>query len=618
MVIDKHFWRIPQIFFHPDNTSSVYVPLTMLSFFYENLFFGQRPFISHAMNFLLHLSVCGLVYVFAQQLRLSVTAALAAVFIFAIHPMHVEPVAWVSARRDLLYSFFYLASMVAYCRYVDKRSSRDYIFSLAAAGLSVLAKPMALSLPLALFLVDFLKGRQFQWGLLLEKIPFILAVEPIAGITYLMNARMAPDAGTASPLLWIWSASFYVQKFFLPVDLSLLYLPPLPASIWDPTYSWSIVIFFSVVLFVWHFRRARIMVFAVGWYVISAFFLWRFDAFDLQMVADRFMYLPSLGFCFASGILFERWARRTSGRSIVPATIIFMVFMIVLTNLHARKWDNPYRLWTSVIEHTSRKGSAYKMRSYALRMRAETVLRDEPFLPSRADVLRLLEGSLYSSEHARRLLNDGSYEGKLRAVRFLLASRDLRKALLLDPDNPKLYYSFGGAFVYLNNYRRAEFFLRKALVGRPNNGEFLQYMGFVQERMGQDGAALSFYSQAISTGQAAPVVFRRRAVLFYRYGRVKEALSDALAWLGFKPDDAEVNALALETALEVGDIHTAEILANNYQDFFPKEPFGHIGRARVLSKKQDCQGARAELDKARALGHVSSPEETRSFQERCP
>jgi hypothetical protein len=70
--------------------------------------------------------------------------------------------------------------------------------------------------------------------------------------------------------------------------------------------------------------------------------------------------------------------------------------------------------------------------------------------------------------------------------------------------------------------------------------------------------------------------------------------------------------------LEVGDIHTAEILANNYQDFFPKEPFGYIGRARVLSKKQDCRGARTELDKARTLGHVSSPEETRSFQECCP
>ena len=137
----------------------VYIPLSVFSLAVEYAFAGDHPFIYHLDNVLLHLLVTGLIFVFALRMGLSGRAAGWAALLFGIHPMHVESVAWVTERKDVLYSVFYMASLISYWQYLEGKKKTDYGLSIVFGFLSILAKPMAISLPLVLFLLDWFKNR---------------------------------------------------------------------------------------------------------------------------------------------------------------------------------------------------------------------------------------------------------------------------------------------------------------------------------------------------------------------------------------------------------------------------------------------------------------------------
>jgi hypothetical protein len=101
-------------------------------------------------------------------------------------------------------------------------------------------------------------------------------------------------------------------------------------------------------------------------------------------------------------------------------------------------------------------------------------------------------------------------------------------------------------------------------------------------------------------------------------GHPREALVDAIKWLGFKPDDKVMNAFALARALETNNIQIAETIAKRFVAYFPFNASAHMGRAKVYLRKEDCFRARLEFDRAREYGYKSSPEETNSFLSRCP
>ncbi|MCK5581082.1 MAG: hypothetical protein KAJ18_07385, partial [Candidatus Omnitrophica bacterium] len=124
-----------------------YIPLTSLSFAIEYYFFGEDPFVYHFNNVLLHLLVTGFVFQFGLRIGLSLTASTVGALIFGLHPMHVESVAWVTERKDVLYAFFYMLALLCYCSYVSslatKRKGILLVATMVLGVLSALAKPMA-------------------------------------------------------------------------------------------------------------------------------------------------------------------------------------------------------------------------------------------------------------------------------------------------------------------------------------------------------------------------------------------------------------------------------------------------------------------------------------------
>jgi tetratricopeptide (TPR) repeat protein len=367
------------------------------------------------------------------------------------------------------------------------------------------------------------------------------------------------------------------------------------------------------------------VIFAIGWYVFSSIFLWSLAAEAFQIFADRLMYLPSLGLCFALGVWLDHWRKRSSahGRMIAVALIFVLAALMVATNARAKIWNNPYRLWTAVIRYSDAVPAARSMKAFALNMRARTVLEGDSFAASRQDILGAMMSRSGSRNRFLSVIGPQSLERKLSAVRFILAARDLRRITfdfypILGMSDTSLFYTWAIAFDYIKNYRKAAAFLQEGLSRAPRDVQFLQYMGHLYERMGRIDEALFYYEKAVSAGRVLPSLFRRRAMLFYKQGRPREALSDALEWLSLKPDDEEMNAFALARALEVGDMRLAAMVSYNYVMLFPKHALSHAGRAEVLLRAGDCRGGHLELDRARGLGHVFTPAEERSFQAYCP
>lgn len=182
------------------DTARNYIPLTIFSFAVEYHWFGLNPLVYHLTNLVLHLAVTGLLFLLALRMGLSATGAGLAALLFGIHPLHVESVAWVTERKDVLYAFFYMLAIIFWWSYITDGRRMSYVYSVLFGALSVLAKPMALSLPLVLCLFDWLRQRPLRQTVM-EKIPHVLCIVPVVGITFVMNIRFPDLSGGGHFLL---------------------------------------------------------------------------------------------------------------------------------------------------------------------------------------------------------------------------------------------------------------------------------------------------------------------------------------------------------------------------------------------------------------------------------
>ncbi len=546
-------WRTPlDIFFTHDTANKTYVPLTILTFFYENIFFGLHPLISHTINLMIHLGVCALAYFLGKALGLSRMSAYIGALLFAIHPLHVEPVAWVTARKDLLYSFFYLSSLLSYINYVRSGKGKDYIFALLAAALAVLSKPMGLSLPLVLFLLDWYLARPFSWKLLADKIPFFLVVQPLALITYTMNAREVQFSWFYSPLLWVWCAAFYIQKFFLPVNLSVVYGASLPVNFSNVQYVYAFIVAFIALGVLWIFRHHKVAIFSAGLYVLSLFFIWRFDFYDLTFVADRFMYLPSLGLCFLFGIIVERcWTIKGVCRVRLLLGLLLLVVM-GLSFTRASIWKNTYSLFR---DNFKRYPSSFTVNAYG-----ESLLEANCFKDNREDFIRTISRSLNASPVRFKEYYAASLGSKLDAARRMVALKSFYLVLSVDPNDLNALENTGLIYTIFRQYEKAlPFFDRAIVLSKGLNGEYFFERGVVFEYLGKPDIALGDYQDAIRLNNAAEAQARlNRANILKNKGEFDQAMAEVLLAIKRFPGYDRGYDLAVIIAQAKGDTDLIE------------------------------------------------------------
>ncbi|MBN1870427.1 MAG: tetratricopeptide repeat protein [Candidatus Omnitrophica bacterium] len=473
----------------------IYIPLSVLSHAVEHHFFSFNPMIYHFHNILLHIGVTILVFFFGRQCGLTENASLIAALIFGIHPMHVESVTWVTERKGMLYALLYMASLCAYGSYLKRKKFTLYGISLLCGILSILAKPTALSLPLVLFVCDWIHNRKINIRILAEKLPFFLYSGAIAWITFvLVYNRIPVENFSKGALVWIWTFSFYIFQFFLPSRLSLIYPIPEPISLGNPAYLFSVILVAILAGGLMILKSRRWHMIALLLYFFQIFFLLRFnDKTGVNVVADRFMYLPSLGFCLLLGYLFDSLITASNdpehfrqNKAAKAAVILYLGALSIMTFIQVQVWKNDMTLWSSVLRINPHCDIAYHNRGYAFMQKGQ----------------------------------------------YALALSDFQRALDLNPRRPETYNNRGMIFAKLGQSQKALAEFEKALLIQPGSSAVFINRGNLYRDEGKLSGAIKEYDRVLHLPETDPLMralaYAEKAYALY----LKEDPAAALQHIG--------------------------------------------------------------------------------------
>ncbi len=352
-----------------------YHPFILLSFSLDFHLFKFAAPGYHLHNLLLHVVNSFLVYVFFfNLLKKNVNVAVTIALVFALHPMHVESVAWVSERKDLLYTAYFFLSLIAYVSYLKKNRMALLLLSLLFFIFSLLSKAQAVTLPLILFLIDYLQSRKFEPRLILEKIPF-LVLSFVFGIIAVLAQN---ENSYINPLgIPVWQSLFYAPygiwiyllKFIFPIYQTAVYNYPITLQGTFPFYIYfSPLIFILIAFVIWKtWKNNKYVTFGMLFFLATIFPVLQFLPVGWAVVAERYSYIPYIGLATIVAITF--WEKRPSleikKRNFLDASgVLVLLILFILTWNRCMIWKDSVTLWTDVLEKNPRCVSAYINRAY--------------------------------------------------------------------------------------------------------------------------------------------------------------------------------------------------------------------------------------------------------------
>lgn len=333
-----------------------FLPLTMMTYCIDYTVGGFNPKIYHGTNLLLHLINTVLVFLFINRLSDgNKIAALVTAMIFGIHPMHVESVAWISARKDVLSGFFFLLCLLSYVRYVKHANQKGLLLALLFFFCAMLSKVVVLAAPLILLLIDRYVGREWHWNLFKEKTPFFL----ISFIFLIIGLISQSSAGAIrqfsvleSIVIPHYSFYFYVEKFIVPTGLSSFY--PYPKMV---NGSYPVVLFLAIPVvwgmgyLIWKNRSEQNLLFGFLFFLLLVLPILQVIRFSNIIAADRFTYLSYIGLSFPVGYwvstYYETSAVKVRALLILIGAVI-TVFLSAATIDRVPVWKNSNTLWQDV------------------------------------------------------------------------------------------------------------------------------------------------------------------------------------------------------------------------------------------------------------------------------
>ncbi|HNB82033.1 MAG TPA: glycosyltransferase family 39 protein, partial [Chitinophagaceae bacterium] len=276
-----------------------YHPLTMISLALDATAGENNPAIYHRTNLILHVLNSVLVLFLAYRLLKNSRSAFFVSLLFAIHPLHVESVAWIAERKDLLYTLFYLLAMLTYIQYLEKKKVLWILITGLLFAASLLSKSQAVPFPFILLLLDYWYHRS-DWGILaLEKIPFFI-LSLFFGFIALQTQSDAVRDFLAEPVLMkrivmaFTAIGLYFVKLLVPYSLSVFY--PYPSGMqMQPEFLLALLLLLAALFLLFKYRRDRIIVFGSLFFLISLVPVLQFKSFGAAFMAERYTYLSSVG-----------------------------------------------------------------------------------------------------------------------------------------------------------------------------------------------------------------------------------------------------------------------------------------------------------------------------------
>ncbi len=469
-------------------------PVTWLSHMMDCSLFGVNAGAHHFVNVLFHAANTALLFTLLWRLtqRLWPSALVAA--LFAWHPLHVESVAWISERKDVLSTFFALLALLSYAKYAKENCRRSFWYALIFFALGLMSKPMLVTLPFVLLLLDYWPlGRMGNVRLLLaEKIPFFLLAAISCVLTFLAqrNGEAVVSLDSVSlgyrlenaPL----AAAGYLQKIFWPTGLCAIY--PMPPKLSALHVALAIAVLILISVAAWQWRKAR-PYFITGWLWFLGTLVPVIGLVQVggQAMADRYTYLPAIGFFTALVFLANDFADRLQTPRVIRFGVAGLVTLacILVTENQLQFWRDSETLFRRAIAVTENNDIALINLGVALDVQG------------RFDEALVVYGQAVKcgSRHFEVHNNLGNVLGLLGRHADSLA--EYREAIRHRPDNPKFHNSAGTELAALGRWDEALAEFYQAITLNPNYAAPHVEVAKVLFKLGRDADGLNEFQVAV-------------------------------------------------------------------------------------------------------------------------
>jgi Flp pilus assembly protein TadD len=564
-----------------------YHPLTMLTLAFDYAKDALDPNSYHVSSLLFHLATTILVFCFVQLLTKKRLAAIISAVLFGLHPMHVESVAWVAGRKDVVYGMFYMASCIFYVYYLRAQGSKKlgwYAGVLIMFLCSLLSKPVAVILPVTLILIDFFEGRLFNnngyaqapvldlkainFKTLLDKIPLFL-ISVGFGWRSILDQKEFGALGTQGEKfnfierigLGSYALVTYLWKAIAPVKLLCFYPYPLKENGSLPVSYYIYPVIAIIVLggVFWLARKSKAVLFGALFFLMNIALLLQFIPVGGAIIADRYSYIPYLGLFFMLGWVISEWydapAKKQLGQLGIGVVAVYCIVLGYLSNERCKVWYDGMSLWRDEIEiEPVRAPNGYNNLGFlyfskfnnSVNPAERKIFYDSSyFLLSRAIQLQTSFVNPYIS--IGELLRSNNQFEESKGYYY--------KALKLDSSDMAANAYLGLAIVYsiTQKFDSAYFCFVSTLRLKPYNPEAHSNYGNFLDMTGKADSAIVQYGIAIQQNPDIVQPYLNRARALQRKQRCDMAFADFEKALAIMPEMGEIYYARSKCYLDKGN-----------------------------------------------------------------
>jgi tetratricopeptide (TPR) repeat protein len=617
-----------------------YHPLTLTSLALDYKLGGTQPWIYQLTSLTFHLLNTLLVFIFIKKLLSLLFEAskkhtlipFITALLFGIHTIQVESVAWMSEQKNVLYTFFFLASLIIYLNYLSSKLYRTLTLSLVLFTMSLLAKGMAVPLSACIICIDYYAGRNLlSKKVIWEKVPY-LALSLIFGAITIKAQHTGgaiDDENTLSLFNQIAVAGYgfvqYLVKLCMPFHLSAFYpYPPKTGALLPYEYYICMGISFLLLVMVWKlFRSNRVIVFSSLFFIANISIVIQLLPVGDAIMADRYAYVPAIGVFFIAGYYCnELWNRGSIFQKIITAILIVYCSMLCIkTYQRVGVWKDSLTLWNNSLEHHAvnndrahqNLGNVYfdrgkyndalehynkilQIRPANKKSFSKAYIGKARIKQAQGDAI----GAMNDFNTSLSLMQ--SYDAYLdRAVLKIEigdmtgALADLDNASSLDPFGTGPYINKGGIYYQMGNYQDALKNFDQVHRLDPQNSKAYIGKGQVKQAMNDMQGAMVDFDKALSIDQTYEG-YLNRAVLKIEMKDFAGAQADLDMAAQKDPLSAEVYINKGIIGLNSGNSANALIDFNKAVEMSPNNFLVYLYRAIAKYAFADYQGAIADLN----------------------
>ena len=484
--------------------SANWIPLTWLSFLLDRALWGDAPAGYHLENVALHAASALVLFLALARATGALGCSAFVAAVFAIHPLHVESVAWAAERKDVLCGLFWMLGLLAWVYYAERPSPARWALAGLCVLLALLAKPIAVTLPGVLLLLDFWPlGRLLGPGrsgaaaaglrrCVLEKLPFAAAAAGVAAVTWAVQRSGGGFASSPAPIAArvanaLTSTLAYLADAFWPSGLAVIY--PHPGPDWSPLAALgSGAVLASITWVAWRAARSHPWL-LVGWlwYLVTLLPVIGLVQIGMHARADRYTYLPLVGLAIAVAWTGEALAGRARGRrrALALSASAAVASLAVAAWRQTATWRDDVALFSRALAVTERNFVAHYRLAAALARQGRL---DEALLHTES-ALQLQPGLVAAHRQRASLLEQ---RGDLPA-----AIESASRALELVPDDREIRGELGLLLLRAGRFADAAPRLAEALARGADDTRLRVALGVARDRLGQTDAAIRSYREAL-------------------------------------------------------------------------------------------------------------------------